>query len=269
MLQLDHIDKVFFRNTPDERWALRNLSCAVQPDEFITIVGSNGAGKTTLLNIISGNHFPDRGRVVIGDHDVTSLPAFRRARFIGRVFQNTNQGTAASLTIEENFAIAYAKGGPRGLRLAISDHLRKKIREKLAEVGLGLENRLRDRVGLLSGGQRQALALLMATIGNPKILLLDEHTANLDPKTAEKIMSLTNVLIRDEHLMALMITHDLGDALNYGTRTLLMDDGEIVLDISGEERRKMSINELLERFSKKRHKMLADDRVLLSTETKE
>ncbi len=269
MLQLDHIDKVFFRNTPDERWALRNLSCAVQPDEFITIVGSNGAGKTTLLNIISGNHFPDRGRVVIGDHDVTSLPAFRRARFIGRVFQNTNQGTAASLTIEENFAIAYAKGRPRGLHLAISDHLRKKIREKLAEVGLGLENRLRDRVGLLSGGQRQALALLMATIGNPKILLLDEHTANLDPKTAEKIMNLTNILVRDEHLMALMITHDLGDALNYGTRTLLMDDGEIILDISGEERKKMSINELLERFSKKRHKMLADDRVLLSTETKE
>lgn len=269
MLQLDHIDKVFFRNTPDERWALRNLSCVVQPDEFITIVGSNGAGKTTLLNIISGNHFPDRGRVVIGDHDVTSLPAFRRARFIGRVFQNTNQGTAASLTIEENFAIAYAKGRPKGLHLAISDYLRKKIREKLAEVGLGLENRLRDRVGLLSGGQRQALALLMATIGNPKILLLDEHTANLDPKTAEKIMNLTNILIRDEHLMALMITHDLGDALNYGTRTLLMDDGEIVLDISGEERKKMSINELLERFSKKRHKMLADDRVLLSTETKE
>jgi len=269
VLQLDHIDKVFFRNTPDERWALRNLSCAVQPDEFITIVGSNGAGKTTLLNIISGNHFPDRGRVVIGDHDVTSLPAFRRARFIGRVFQNTNQGTAASLTIEENFAIAYAKGRPRGFHLAISDHLRKKIREKLAEVGLGLENRLRDRVGLLSGGQRQALALLMATIGNPKILLLDEHTANLDPKTAEKIMNLTNILVRDEHLMALMITHDLGDALNYGTRTLLMDDGEIVLDISGEERKKMSINELLERFSKKRHKMLADDRVLLSTETKE
>ncbi|HHT09423.1 MAG: ATP-binding cassette domain-containing protein [Atribacterota bacterium] len=269
MLQLEHIDKVFFRNTPDERWALRNLSCTVQPDEFVTIVGSNGAGKTTLLNIVSGNHFPDRGRVIIEDHDVTSLPAFRRARFIGRVFQNTTQGTAASLTIEENFAIAYAKGRTRGLRLAISEHLRKKIREKLAEVGLGLENRLRDRVGLLSGGQRQALALLMATIGNPKILLLDEHTANLDPKTAEKIMNLTNLLIRDDHLTAFMITHDLGDALKYGTRTILMDDGGIVLDISGEERKKMTINELLERFSERRHKKFANDRVLLSTETKE
>lgn len=268
MLCLDNIYKIFFRNTPDERWALRNLTLNVKTNEFITIVGSNGAGKTTLLNIISGTHFPDRGRVMIEDHDVTSLPAYRRARFIGRVFQNTTQGTAASLTIEENLAIAYAKGRTRGLRLAISEQLRKKIREKLSEVGLGLENRLRDRVGLLSGGQRQALALLMATIGDPKILLLDEHTANLDPKTAEKIMNLTNVLIQNDHLTAFMITHDLREALNFGTRTLLMDDGEIVLDISGDERKKMSISELLERFSECRHKQFSNDRVLLSTETK-
>ncbi len=268
MLCLDHVDKYFFRNTSDERCALKNLNLIVQSDEFVTIVGSNGAGKTTLLNVISGTHFPDRGRVLIEDHDVTSLPAYRRARFIGRVFQNTTQGTATSLTIEENFAIAYAKGRARGLRIAITDQLRKKIKDKLAEVGLGLENRLRDRVGLLSGGQRQALALLMATIGNPKILLLDEHIANLDPNTAEKIMHLTRILVQDDHLTALMITHDLSDALNYGTRTLLMDEGEIVLDISGEERKKMTISELLERFSERRHKKFSNDRILLSSEKK-
>ncbi|MCX6090520.1 MAG: ATP-binding cassette domain-containing protein [Atribacterota bacterium] len=268
MLTLEKVNKYFFRNTLDERWAIRNLDLRVQGGEFITIVGSNGAGKTTVLNLISGNFFPDSGRVFINSEEVTKYPAFRRAHYLGRVFQNTYQGTAASLTIEENFAIAFRKGKPRGLRIAINDSMRKRFKTKLSEVGLGLENRLRDRVGLLSGGQRQALALLMATIGDPKVLLLDEHTANLDPKTAEKIMDLTNQLIRNDHLTALMITHDLSEALNFGTRTLMMDGGEIVLDISGEGRKKLTIPELLDRFSETRHKQFAEDRALLSTAKK-
>ncbi len=266
MLRLQNINKYFARNTPDERRALKNLTFTVEDGDFITIVGSNGAGKTTLLNIVSGSYLPDTGRVILAGKDVTQLPAYRRAKYMGRVFQNTFQGTASSLTLEENFAIAFRKGKPRGLRLAINDPMRQKFREKLTEVGLGLEERLRDRVGLLSGGQRQAVALLMATIGDPKLLLLDEHTANLDPKTAKKILELSETLIREEQLTALMITHDLEDALNFGNRTLMMDEGEIVLDISGEERKRLTIAELLDRFSERRHKKFATDRVLLSSD---
>ncbi|HSV30405.1 MAG TPA: ATP-binding cassette domain-containing protein [Atribacteraceae bacterium] len=266
MLDLRGINKIFFRNTPDERYALKNIDLLVPERQFITIVGSNGAGKTSLLNIISGAFPPDTGRVLIDNNDVTALPAYRRAGYLGRVFQNTYQGTALSLTLEENFAIAFRKGKPRGLRIAINEQMRKKFREKLAEVGLGLENRLRDRVGLLSGGQRQAVALLMATIGDPKIFLLDEHTANLDPKTAEKILDLTETLIRDDQLTAIMITHNLQHSLKLGDRTLMMDEGEIVLDLTDEVRKRLSIAELLDRFSETRHKKFANDRVLLSSD---
>lgn len=265
MLELKQLNKYFFKGTIDERWAIRKLNLYVSPGDFITVVGSNGAGKTTLLNLISGTYLPDTGKILIDGKDVTCLPAYKRAHFLGRVFQDTFRGTAASLTIEENLAIAYLKSKKKGLRMAIKDKMRRYFREKLAEVGLGLEKRLSDRVGLLSGGQRQALALLMATMGNPKILLLDEHTANLDPRTGEKIMNLTNSLISENGLTALMITHNLNDALRYGTRTLLMDEGEIVLDISGEERKRITVNELLERFSAARHKSFAEDRALLSS----
>uniref|UniRef100_A0A7V4DGJ3 ATP-binding cassette domain-containing protein n=1 Tax=Candidatus Caldatribacterium californiense TaxID=1454726 RepID=A0A7V4DGJ3_9BACT len=265
MLKLDRVNKYFFRNTQDERWAVRNLSLEVQKGEFVTVVGSNGAGKTTLLNLISGTYFPDSGRIFIDGQDVTTVPAYERAKYLGRVFQNTFQGTAASLTIEENLAIAYLKGKRKGIRMAISEKMREYFRERLAEIGLGLERRLKDRVGLLSGGQRQALALLMATFGNPKILLLDEHTANLDPKTGEKIMELTTRLIEENALTAIMVTHNLQDALQYGHRTLMMDEGEVVLDIFGEERKRMTIQELLERFSELRHKKFAEDRALLSS----
>ncbi|WP_438318503.1 ABC transporter ATP-binding protein [Candidatus Caldatribacterium sp. SIUC1] len=265
MLKLDRVNKYFFRNTQDERWAVRNLSLEVQKGEFVTVVGSNGAGKTTLLNLISGTYFPDSGRIFIDGRDVTTVPAHERAKYLGRVFQNTFQGTAASLTIEENLAIAYLKGKRKGIRMAISEKMRAYFRERLAEIGLGLERRLKDRVGLLSGGQRQALALLMATFGNPKILLLDEHTANLDPKTGEKIMELTTRLIEENALTAIMVTHNLQDALQYGNRTLMMDEGEVVLDIFGEERKRMTIQELLERFSELRHKKFAEDRALLSS----
>lgn len=264
MLILEKVNKYFFRNTQDERWAVRNVSLEVQEGDFITVVGSNGAGKTTLLNLISGTYFPDSGRILIDGHDVTSVPAHERARYLGRVFQNTFQGTASSLTIEENLAIAYLRGKRKSIRFAINERMREYFRERLAEIGLGLERRLRERVGLLSGGQRQALALLMATFGDPKILLLDEHTANLDPKTGEKIMELTTRLIMENSLTAIMVTHNLQDALQYGNRTLMMDEGEIVLDLSGEERKRMTIEELLDRFSTLRHKRFAEDRALLS-----
>ncbi|MGC8777102.1 MAG: ABC transporter ATP-binding protein [Candidatus Caldatribacteriaceae bacterium] len=265
MLKLDRVNKYFFRNSPDELWAIRNLSLQVQDGEFITIVGSNGAGKTTLLNLISGAYFPDEGRVIIDGVDVTHLPPHRRAVYLGRVFQNTFQGTAPSLTIEENLAIAYLKGKNKGIRMALNEKMRRIFKEKLAEIGLGLEKRLRDRVGLLSGGQRQALALLMATMSQPKILLLDEHTANLDPKTGEIIMELTTRLIRENRLTTLMVTHNLQDALSFGTRTLMMDEGEVVLDVAGTEREKMTMQELLEQFNVRRHKKFADDRALLSS----
>ncbi|MBC7216576.1 MAG: ABC transporter ATP-binding protein [Candidatus Caldatribacterium sp.] len=265
MLRLERVNKYFFRNTQDERWAIRNLSLEVTKGEFVTVVGSNGAGKTTLLNLIGGTYFPDSGRIFINGSDVTTVPAHERAKYLGRVFQNTFQGTAPNLTIEENLAIAYLKGKRKGIRMAINEKMREYFRERLAEIGLGLEKRLKDRVGLLSGGQRQALALLMATFGNPKILLLDEHTANLDPKTGEKIMELTTRLIEENALTAIMVTHNLQDALQYGNRTLMMDEGEIVLDISGEERKRMTLQELLERFSERRHKKFADDRALLSS----
>ncbi|MCS7243022.1 MAG: ABC transporter ATP-binding protein [Candidatus Caldatribacterium sp.] len=265
MLRLDKVNKYFFRNTQDERWAIRNLNLEVAEGEFVTVVGSNGAGKTTLLNLIGGTCFPDSGRIFIDGHDVTMVPAYERAKYLGRVFQNTFQGTAPNLTIEENLAIAYLKGKRKGIRIAISEKMREYFRERLAEIGLGLENRLKDRVGLLSGGQRQALALLMATFGNPKILLLDEHTANLDPKTGEKIMELTTRLIEGNKLTAIMVTHNLRDALQYGDRTLMMDEGEIILDVSGKERERMTLQELLDRFSERRHKRFVDDRALLSS----
>ncbi|MDK2897622.1 MAG: putative tryptophan/tyrosine transport system ATP-binding protein [Candidatus Atribacteria bacterium] len=265
MLRLERVSKCFFPNTPDERRAVRELSLLVRPGEFVTIVGSNGAGKTTLLNLVSGQYFPDRGKIFINGQEITYLPAYKRAQFLGRVFQNTFQGTAASLTIEENLAIAFRKGQKKGLKIAIREPMREVFKEKLSLLGLGLERRLRDRVGLLSGGQRQALALLMATLGNPKILLLDEHTANLDPKTAQKIMKLTDELIRDSELSALMVTHNLQEALSFGDRTLMMDEGDIVLDLSGQERKNVTIEELLERFSEVRHKKFAEDRALLSS----
>lgn len=265
MLALHKVNKYFFRNSPDERWAIRNLTLEVLDGEFVTIVGSNGAGKTTLLNLISGTYFPDEGKVSIDGMDVTYLPPHRRAVYLGRVFQNTSQGTAPSLTIEENLAIAYLKGKNKGIRMALNERMRRMFREKLAELGLGLEKRLKDRVGLLSGGQRQALALLMATLSRPRILLLDEHTANLDPKTGETIMELTMRLIAENHLTTLMVTHNLQDALSLGNRTLMMDEGEVVLDISGEERQKMTIQELLERFTVYRHKQFVNDRALLSS----
>jgi putative ABC transport system ATP-binding protein len=265
MLKLDRVNKYFFRNSPDERWAIRNLSLEVQDGDFVTIVGSNGAGKTTLLNLISGSYFPDEGRVTIDGVDVTHLPPHRRAVYLGRVFQNTSQGTAPSLTIEENLAIAYLKGKRKGIRMALNERMRGIFKEKLAEIGLGLEKRLKERVGLLSGGQRQALALLMATLSQPRILLLDEHTANLDPKTGETIMELTMRLVRENRLTTLMVTHNLQDALSFGNRTLMMDEGEVVLDVAGEERKKMTIQELLEQFNVRKHKTFADDRTLLSS----
>jgi len=265
MLQLENVNKYFFRHTQDEQWAVRNLDLKISEGQFVTVVGSNGAGKTTLLNLISGNYLPDSGKIRINGEEVTHLPAYRRAPYIGRVFQNTFQGTASSLTIEENLSLAYLKGKPKGLRPAINEETREFFREKLADLGLGLEKRLRERAGLLSGGQRQALALVMATFGHPRILLLDEHTANLDPKTGEKIMELTTKLIEENNLTALMVTHNLQDALSFGDRTLMMDEGEVVLDLAGEERKKMTIEELLERFSELRHKKFAEDRALLSS----
>jgi len=264
MLKITHLTKIFFKGSVNENIALRNINLFISPGDFVTIIGSNGAGKTTLLNIISGVFFPDQGKIEIDGKDVTNLPEYKRAPFIGRVFQNPLQGTASSLTVEENLAIAELRGKRKRLRLAVTRRKRKEFEERLSLLGLGLEKRLQERVGLLSGGQRQALTILMATLAKPKLLLLDEHTANLDPKTAQKIIFLTKRVISEVHLTTLMVTHNMEEALKFGNRTIMMNEGKILFDVSGEERKKMSVKDLLDKFSKLKKEKLSEDKMLLT-----
>jgi len=263
MVKIENLTKIFFRGTVNENIAIKNIDLHVPAQDFITIVGSNGAGKTTLLNLISGRFLPDVGNIKINEYDVTNLPDYERAKFVGRIFQNPLEGTAASLTIEENLAIAYLKGKRKGLHLAVTRRRRKEFRERLSELGLNLENRLQDRVGLLSGGQRQALAIFMAILTHPQLLLLDEHTANLDPKTAQKILSLTDKIIEENQLTTLMVTHNMEQALQFGTRTIMMHEGEIILDISGKKREKLTVNDLLDMFFQIKKEKLTEDKLLL------
>jgi len=256
MLELERVTKIFNRNSIDEKTALRDVSLKVTRGEFVTIIGSNGAGKTTLLNAITGGVLLEEGNVVLDGYDVTHLPEHERGKWIGRVFQNPLMGTAAEMTIEENLSMALLRGKARGLKKGVTEEHRKKYRPVLQTIGLGLEDRLKDRVGLLSGGQRQSLAILMATLALPKLLLLDEHTASLDPKTAAVVMDLTERVIAQNGLTTLMVTHNMEQAIRYGNRLIMMHEGRVILDVSGEEKRRLTIPQLVDRFGVVDEKML-------------
>ncbi len=248
MLSVRGVTKIFNPGTQDEKRALDKLSLEVDEGEFITIIGSNGAGKSTLLNVIAGTYQPDEGQIKIGREDVTKAPDYAMASHLARVFQNPTLGTAGEMTIEENLAMAEMRGRRRGLRWGVTKSRRKRYREVLKVLELGLEDRLKDKVGLLSGGQRQSLALLMTTLTMPKLLLLDEHTAALDPKTAQKVMDLTDVMVRENNLTTLMVTHNMNQALKYGNRMIMLHQGQIQLDVAGEEKAKLTVAEVVEKF---------------------
>ena len=266
MLTLTNITKTFNPGTLNEKKALRGIDLHLDAGDFAAIVGSNGAGKSTLFNAIAGNFFTDTGRIELDGRDITFEKDFRRSREIGRLFQDPLRGTAPHMTIEENLALAYLRASKVGSGFSrISAKERALFRERLAQLDLGLEDRMKQPVGLLSGGQRQALTLLMATLVTPKLLLLDEHTAALDPATAEKVLALTTSIVAERKHTCLMITHNMHSALALGNRTLMMDDGRIVLDVKGEERAKMTVEDLLAAFSKNAGRAMESDRILLST----
>lgn len=264
MLKISNLNMIFNRGSINEVHALRDVDLQLPPGEFVTVIGSNGAGKSTLLNIVAGVFPITGGQIFIGDQNVTDWPEHRRASLVGRVFQDPLLGTAASMTIEQNLTLAFKRGQRRGLRRGVTPHLRDQFREALAQVGLGLENRLDTRVRLLSGGQRQTLTLLMATLAQPKILLLDEHTAALDPATAHRIVDLTTKIIGQMQLTTLMVTHNMKQALDMGTRTLMMHEGQILFDFSGQERADLTVAKLLHMFAEVRQQELMDDRLLLA-----
>ena len=249
LLQIHNLTKIFGEGTINEKVAIKDLTLELSGGDFLTVIGTNGAGKSTLLNGIAGTFPVDGGRIVLGGRDITKLPEYKRAKYIGRVFQDPLKGTAFDMTIEENLAIAAAKNKSRGLQPGITKADKASFREKLAVLGMGLEDKMTQKVKLLSGGQRQALTLFMAVIADPKVLLLDEHTAALDPSAAEKVLALTKEFSAREDMCTLMITHNMGDALKYGNRTILMQDGHIVMDISGKERDDMTVEKLIEKFS--------------------
>lgn len=263
MLELKNISKTFFPGTINEKKALRGVDLHMETGDFITIIGGNGAGKSTLLNSIAGVFPIDEGSITIDDVELTQMPEHQRARYIGRVFQDPMMGTAAGMMIEENLAIASRRGKRPVLSWALKEEERSHFRELLKELDLGLEDRLTARVGLLSGGQRQALTLLMAAMNHPKLLLLDEHTAALDPKTAEKVLALTQKVIARDHLTSLMITHNMRDALRFGNRLVMMNAGRIVVDVGGEEKKRLTIPDLLNLFEKASGEELDNDRMIL------
>jgi len=263
MLKLQNITKIFNPGTVNEKVALSDLSLTLNPGDFVTVIGGNGAGKSTMLNMVAGVYPVDSGNILIDGVDVTRLPEHKRAAYIGRVFQDPMMGTAADMWVEENLAIADRRGKKRGLRWAISKADRAKYMAALAELGLGLETRMTTKMGLLSGGQRQAITLLMATLKQPKLLLLDEHTAALDPKTAAKVLEITDRLVNESKLTALMVTHNMKDAIAYGNRLIMMNAGRIILDVSGEEKKNLTIESLLEQFTRASGAEFANDRALL------
>ena len=264
MLDVKNIWKTFNAGTVNEKTALRGVSLHLNDGDFVTVIGGNGAGKSTLLNAVAGVWPVDAGSISIGGVDLTHMPEHKRAKYIGRVFQDPMMGTAATMQIEENLALAARRGKARTLRTGISKAEREEYIERLKILDLGLENRLTSKVGLLSGGQRQALTLLMATLIKPQLLLLDEHTAALDPKTAAKVLDATDRIIEKDHLTTLMITHNMRDSIQHGNRLIMMYEGRIVIDVSGEEKRKLTVPQLLELFSKVSGSDEADDKLLLS-----
>lgn len=263
MIELTNIKKVFNQGTVNENTAINGLNLKIEDGEFVTVIGSNGAGKSTMLNLLAGLMFPNEGKITFDGKDITRQPDFKRAKFIGSVFQDPLSGTAKSLTIEENLAIAAKRGQGRWFRKGVTSKNRAYFMDKLSALGLGLENRLKINAGLLSGGQRQCLTLLMASMAEPKILLLDEHTAALDPKTAELVMTLTDRIIKENKLTALMVTHNMKQAIDFGSRIIMMHGGEIVVDVKGEEKKGLTVRDLLDMFEKVRGQALLDDKLLL------
>ncbi|AYA75030.1 ABC transporter ATP-binding protein [Bacillus sp. Y1] len=263
MLQLNQIYKVFNEGTPDEKIAINHVNLSLNKGDFVTVIGSNGAGKSTLMNLISGKMFPDIGQVKVDGQDVTTMKEHKRSRLIGRVFQDPMAGTAPSMTIEENLAIAYSRASSRGLSRGVTKKRREFFIGKLESLHLGLENRLQAKVGLLSGGERQALSLLMATFTDPKILLLDEHTAALDPSRAELITNLTRDIVNETNLTTLMVTHNMQQALDLGNRLIMMDSGQIIFEANEEEKSKLTVEKLLEEFQRIRGSKMSSDRSVL------
>ena len=264
MLEIINLRKTFNPGTVNEKTALDGVSLTLRDGDFVSVIGGNGAGKSTLLNAVAGTWLVDSGTISIDGVNVTRLPEHKRAQFIGRVFQDPMMGTAATMQIEENLALAMRRGKSRSLRVGITKQEREEYKELLKILDLGLEDRLTSKVGLLSGGQRQALTLLMATLQKPKLLLLDEHTAALDPKTAAKVLDATEKIVQRDRLTTLMITHNMRDAIAHGNRLIMMYEGRIAVDVSGEEKKKLTVEALLELFSKASGSDEADDKLLLS-----
>ncbi len=264
MLEIKEIWKTFNAGTVNEKQALRGVSLTLNDGDFCTVIGGNGAGKSTMLNAVAGTWMVDEGTISIGGTDVTRLPEYKRAPYIGRVFQDPMLGTAPTMQIVENLALAARRGEKRGLRWGITKAEKERYQAMLQDLDLGLEDRLTSQVGLLSGGQRQALTLLMAALRKPKLLLLDEHTAALDPKTAAKVLELSDKIVAESGLTTMMVTHNMRDAIAHGNRLIMMYDGRIVIDVSGEEKKKLTVHQLLELFSKVSGSDEADDKLLLS-----
>lgn len=264
MLTVTNLCKTFNANTVNEKKVLDGLSLELKMGDFVTVIGGNGAGKSTLLNMISGVHMPDQGKIIIDQEDVTSYPEYKRAKLLGRVFQDPMMGTAANMEIQENLALAYRRGRKRTLHWGITRTEKQLYGESLRTLGLGLETRMTAKVGLLSGGQRQALTLLMASLQKPKLLLLDEHTAALDPKTAAKVLELTEQIVTSNHLTALMVTHNMKNAIQYGNRLIMMHGGKIIYDVSGEDKKNLKVSDLLAKFETATGGELSNDRMILS-----
>lgn len=264
MLELRNIHKGFNLGTVNEKIALNGVDLVLNDGDFVTIIGGNGAGKSTTLNAIAGVWKPDAGSIIIDGVDVTNMPEYKRAKFLGRVFQDPRMGTAADMGIDENMALAMRRGKRRTLAWGITKKEREFYREELKKLDLGLENRMTSKVGLLSGGQRQALTLLMSALQKPKVLLLDEHTAALDPKTAAKVLDLSDKIIAEHNLTAMMVTHNMNDAIKHGNRLIMMHEGKIIYDVSGEEKKNLTIDELVEKFSATSGSQFANDRALLN-----
>ncbi len=264
MLELKNIHKTFFKGTINEKKALVDVSLKLEEGDFVTVIGGNGAGKSTMLNAVAGVWAVDEGQILIDNIDVTAMPEHKRAKYLGRVFQDPMTGTAATLQIDENLALASRRGLARKLKWGVTKSEKERYRELLKTLDLGLEDRMTSKVGLLSGGQRQAITLLMATLEKPKVLLLDEHTAALDPKTAKKVLELSDKIIEEQNLTAMMVTHNMNDAIAHGNRLIMMNEGRIILDIKGEEKKKLTVEELLQKFEEVSGEKFASDKALLA-----
>lgn len=263
MLEIKNVSKTFAKDTVNEHKALSNINLTLNDGEFVTIVGSNGAGKSTLFNLICGTFEQDKGKIILDDKDISFMPEHKRARLIGRVFQDPMKGTAPNMTIEENLALAYSRAGSSFFSQAVGKKKRVYFQEHLARFDMGLEDRMKTKIGLLSGGQRQVVTLLMCTIVTPKLLLLDEHTAALDPVAADKVMKITNDIVKENNITTMMITHNMSQALVTGTRTIMMDSGEIIIDLDSDTRKEMEVSDLLKLYREREMKDFDNDRMLL------